>query len=206
MNGRVKPGWWMFSFLGTVVFASLGMFITSEPWGWIFWGAAIVLCSSGIVLFANYVAQETAERVKDLYYSRIHPLSTLAREMKGLTGAQTDIISRFSHIEGIGVMGSKGVLWHINCMAEKVPLDLIHQILILSQEYTPFMLPIRQHDHPMLRDFERVEQRLTAFTNTLIANGLADEATGPFSARLRDREGVTLDWLAGEFGMELSDG
>ena len=162
-----------------------------------FAGVAVIAGGAGIAETINYLAYSFDNRFREFNEAKVYGQVMLASALKGLTAAQTDILTRYGMMTAVGIVGQNEIIWSIRAPGGDLPLGFCQDFLELSAQSLPYLWPVRKHE--ALKEWLNSEQLCTIFTDLCIHRDWAEKSSGPYSARLR----VPLKEVADKFGLEM---
>ncbi len=166
-----------------------------QPWSWlalIFRLVGIVFTSAALVTSWDWVGHHLAERTREMGNARVAAMVNMAQALKGLTPAQTEIVSLHDQVTIEMLANETGPLFMVRVPGgNAIPFEFVEEFLQLSQKTVPYLYPVREFGN---------ERYATAITDLIVRyHKWAVPASGPFSAKLVR----PLDWVASRFGVEL---
>lgn len=163
---------------------------------------AIVFAAVFIVTAWDWFMHVRAERLREIEAARAYAAVMVAQAVRGLTGSQVDIVSRYGLIEVEGLLGQNQVLWTIRAPGGNIPLEYLSDFLWQSRQTRPNLWPIRKHDIFSTEEFAwkcNTEEMSARITDFLVGRDYAAPASGNNAARLL----VSLEEVANVFGIDL---
>jgi len=188
----------------SIIFTSVGWFVEYPPeliWlRFILQAFAVVFTLFAVIYTIDSMWGRFTIRVTNYQRAKVTHMIQLADTLRGLTPRQTEIIDKYDQLAIIGSFGiSNRVAWYVKGIRLDVPLELLQDFLIMSQETDPRLLPIREHTQfTKETGWTNAEENLTEATRILINAGLAEYDKPTRSAKL------TVPWieLAESIGIE----
>lgn len=159
---------------------------------------AIILGVMGVFALLDWLFFRFASRLQEINQARIAPALALAKALRGLSAAQTDIVNRHDVANVVGRYGNGRVHWVVRCLTMDVPLGFVEDVLRASRQTWPYLWPVRQPE-PFSEEWVRADQMLKSLTDSLVSWKLAEKASGPYAAKLME----PLSVVAQRFGVEL---
>src|SRR3972149_2775556 len=135
-------------FLFAALFAILAWQIQAPRLLWLrlFCLAAAAVCGFfGTVEALNYIVFVFDSRLRDHNEAKVYHQILLANAVRGLTGPQMDVLTRYGMVTAVGIIGQEEVNWLVRAPGGDLPLGFVQDFLELSAKTSPFLWPGREH-------------------------------------------------------------
>jgi len=160
----------------------------------------IVFAATALVTGLDFLLWRISERVSDLNHARHGWKEAFALSLRGLTASQTDMVQRQLAMAIVGIPGDGGPVWAIRGSAVDVPLEYVADFFEWSKETQPYLWPVRRgHEAGGGDGWSNGVQYAAEITRSVISNGWAKAASGPYAAILVE----PLETVAGKYGCEV---
>jgi hypothetical protein len=151
---------------------------------------ATIFAAAAFVSGWNWIASQFAARLDEINRAKVAGLAQAAGALRGLTGAQTDLVARYDVTAISMIVDEQMPVWMVRGLTREIPFVLVEEFLAKSVETYPYLFPIRNFGN---------EVYAAEITNLIKSKGWADPAAGIYSAKLTK----PLEWVAERFGVEL---
>jgi len=157
-----------------------------------------VFSATAIVTGLNFLMYQIAARKEEMSLAVVAGPVRFASALKGLTMSQTDMVQRQMATSLAGIPGDDGPVWVIRGQAGDVPLAYAVDFFEWSKQTAPYLWPVRRGSEAGGGDgWSNGVQYAQELTRSILANGWAKQASGPYAAILVE----PLETVAGKYGV-----
>ena len=159
-----------------------------------------VFTATALVTGLDFLMYRIGARVEELKLAQTAGAVRYASALRGLTMSQTDLVQRQLATSIAGIPGDDGPVWLIRGQAGDVPLAYAVDFFEWSKQSAPYLWPVRRGGEAGGGDgWSNGVQYATELTKSILANGWAKQASGPYSAILVE----PLETVASRYGVEI---
>jgi hypothetical protein len=159
----------------------------------------VVFSATAIVTGIDFLVYRIGARLEEFSLARYAGAVRFASALKGLTMSQTDMVQRQMATNIAGIPGDAGPVWVIRGQAGDVPLAYAVDFFEWSKQTAPYLWPVRRGSEVGGGDgWSNGVQYAQELTRSVISNGWAKQASGPYAAILTE----PLETVASKYGVE----
>lgn len=157
-----------------------------------FWLVVVgfVFGSAGVVTALNWIAYNSAARVRDLADARTYGARVMANAIRDMSSSKAEAILSMNQTYIEMIADEADPIFVVRTLDGVVPFDFVQEYLELSKTTDPYLYPERETSN---------WRWAASLTNLMIAKGWVEHGKGNMPAkRIKD-----MDYIARRFGVEL---